>query len=296
MSDADPSVSIDPATVLRWYAENGIDTIEAADAQSFAAWSEAPRLTLPLGEPPLDAAARGSPAPRQASSPHNLSGPTGPAPVSGNDAPMPMAEAVALATELAASAIDISSLKTIIDAFKGCPLHQGAKQAVVYDGVPGAPLLIMGEAPGRDEDRQGLPFVGRSGQLLDTMLGAIGASRRTGDGMTDALISNAIFWRPPGNRNPTKAEIAVCLPFVRRIIEITRPKVLLLTGNVPTQALFADAPGITRSRGKWRDLVLEDGTLVPTLPVYHPAFLLRQPAQKRVSWADLLTAKARLEA
>ena len=175
-------------------------------------------------------------------------------------------------------------------------MHLGARQAVVYDGVPGAPILVMGEAPGRDEDREGLPFVGRSGQLLDRMLGAIGASRRAGDGLTDALISNAIFWRPPGNRTPTKAEVAVCLPFMRRIIALARPQVLLLTGNVPTQALFDGAPGITKTRGRWRDYVLEDGTTIPALPVYHPAFLLRQPVQKRLAWRDLLEARARLDA
>lgn len=283
--------SFDPAAVLRWYAENGVSTVEAASPADLAGWRGAPRLTM------IDAAPT---TPVQAASPTAQAAPSSqpaqPAPVLGSDAPMPKDQAMALARQLAASATDMPSIKAIIDRFEGCPLHKGAKQAVVYDGVPGSPLLVMGEAPGRDEDRQGLPFVGQSGQLLDRMLGAIGASRRPDDGLSDVLISNAIFWRPPGNRNPTKSEIAVCLPFMRRIVELTRPKVLLMTGNVPTQALFADAPGITKTRGQWRAFVLEDGTSVPALPIYHPAFLLRQPAQKRFAWTDLLAARARLDA
>ena len=269
-----------PDAVLRWHLENGIDTTEGAHPSDLSAWDGAPKLAVPAPAPPPPAAP--DPAPGT------------PRPVSAADAPMPTSEAVALATQLAAQATDMASLKRLIDGYTGCPLHVGARQAVVYDGVPGAPLLVMGEAPGRDEDREGLPFVGRSGQLLDRMLAAIGASRTAGDGATDVLISNAIFWRPPGNRTPTKAEVQACLPFVRRIVELTRPRVLLLTGNVPTKALYEDAAGITKTRGKWHDYVLEDGTRVPTLPIYHPAFLLRQPIQKRLAWQDLQAAKAKL--
>ena len=210
-----------------------------------------------------------------------------------SDAAMPTAEAVALAEETAAGCRSVEALAEAIAAFEGCPLKAGARQAVIYDGVPGAPLLVMGEAPGRDEDREGRPFVGRSGQLLDRMLASIGVSREAGDGLHDACISNAIYWRPPGNRNPTKAEIAICLPFMRRFVALSAPKVLVLTGNVPTQALFEDAKGITRSRGVVRDYPLGDGT-IPAVPMFHPAFLLRQPLQKRLAWADLLTVKERL--
>ena len=276
--------AMDPAAVLRWHVENGVDTAESAAPSDLSAWSGAPTV-VPT------AVVRAANAPPQQPS----SKPSGqPAPVTAADAPMPKAEAIALAESLAADAGDLPALKAALDGFTGCPLYKGARQAVVYDGVPDAPLLVMGEAPGRDEDREGLPFVGRSGQLLDRMLAAIGASRRPGDGLADVLISNAIFWRPPGNRTPTKAEVAVCLPFMRRVIELTRPQVLLLTGNVPTQALFTDAPGITKTRGRWREHVLSDGTRVSTLPIYHPAFLLRQPIQKRLAWQDLQTARAKL--
>ena len=279
--------------MLRWHAENGIDTVEGEDPQGLAAWTGAPALKLEATRPAAPPQSAQTP---KASPPKPYGRPSGPAPLTATDAPMPKAEAIALAEALAAEATDLPTLKTLIDGFTGCPLHQGARQAVVYDGVPGAPILVMGEAPGRDEDREGLPFVGRSGQLLDRMLAAIGASRTAGDGATDVLISNAIFWRPPGNRTPTKAEVAVCLPFMRRIIELARPQVLLLTGNVPTQALYTDAPGITKTRGRWREHVLDDGTIVPALPIYHPAFLLRQPVQKRFAWQDLQTAKAKLAA
>ncbi|WP_051881390.1 uracil-DNA glycosylase [Parvularcula oceani] len=278
MADASDDPGFDPEAVLRFYADNGIDTVEGEAPSDFFGWPEgAPRLKRPEPAPAPE------PAPKA----------SGPRPVTAADAPMPTAEATALAERLAAGSATIPELAEAIGGFDGCALKAGARQAVVYDGIPGAPLLVMGEAPGRDEDREGKPFVGRSGLLLDRMLESIGCSRREGDGLTDACISNAIFWRPPGNRNPTKAEIAVCLPFMRRFIELSRPKVLLLTGNVPTQALFADAKGITRSRGVWRDYETSGGS-VPALPIFHPAFLLRQPARKRLAWRDLLEARAKL--
>ncbi|MBB4659546.1 uracil-DNA glycosylase family protein [Parvularcula dongshanensis] len=281
MSDAP---AYDPEAVLRFYAENGIDSVEGEMPGDFFGWPEgAPKLVRPKPEPAPPPAARAS-APK----------PKGPAPITAADAPMPTDEAMALAERVAAAATDIPSLADAIDAFEGCPLKAGARQAVVYDGIPGAPVLVMGEAPGRDEDREGKPFVGRSGQLLDRMLEAIGVSRSEGDGLLGACISNAIYWRPPGNRNPTKAEVAVCLPFMRRFVELSRPKLVLLTGNTPTQALFPDAPGITRSRGKWRTIETEAGP-VPALPIFHPAFLLRQPIQKRLAWRDLLEAQAKLK-
>ena len=203
-------------------------------------------------------------------------------------------EAIAAARDAAEAASTIEELAAAITAFEGCPLKAGARQTVVYDGVVGADLLIIGEAPGRDEDRIGKPFVGRAGQLLDRMLAAIGRSRAQGDGLADTCITNAIFWRPPGNRTPTDAEKAICLPFVRRFIELSAPKVIVLTGNVSTQSLFPGAPGITRSRGKWRDWPGPDGSDIPVLPIFHPAYLLRSPAQKRLAWADLLQISERL--
>ncbi|MCQ8184697.1 uracil-DNA glycosylase [Parvularcula sp. BGMRC 0090] len=179
-------------------------------------------------------------------------------------------------------------------AFEGCSLKHGARGPVIYDGILGADVLVLGEAPGAEEDRIGKPYVGRSGQLLDRMLAAIDLSRAPKEGQGAVCLSNAVYWRPPSNRNPSKAEVATCLPFMKRFIELSRPKLVLLTGNVPNQALFPDAPGITRDRGKVKVHETSDGQKITALPLFHPAFLLRQPIQKRWAWRDLLTAKATL--
>jgi DNA polymerase len=197
-------------------------------------------------------------------------------------------EAVRLATDAAARASTFEQLAAAVAAFEACPLKAGARNTVFADGVPGAPLLVIGEAPGREEDAAGKPFVGRAGRLLDKMLAAIGRSRAK-----DTLISNVVYWRPPGNRAPTQAEIAICRPFVERLIELTAPKAVLLAGGVAAQALLGSA-GIMRTRGKWRDIELASGGRVAALPMFHPAFLLRQPAQKRLAWNDLQTLAARL--
>ena len=207
---------------------------------------------------------------------------------------MPTDEAIALAKSLAASATTLTELRSAIQEFDGCPLKPGARNTVIDDGIDGAPLMVLGEAPGRDEDRIGKPFVGRAGQLLDKMLAAIGHSRFE-DEMASTYISNSIFWRPPGNRTPTKAEVAICMPFVWRLIELAKPKVIILVGNTPTQALFDGAPGITRARGLWREHQTSDGQTIPALPMFHPAFLLRQPLQKRLAWADLIAVRKKLE-
>ena len=206
---------------------------------------------------------------------------------------MPADEAIAEATACASAAQSIEELRAAITAFDGCPLKPGARNTVIDDGIFGAPLMVLGEAPGRDEDRVGRPFVGRAGQLLDKMLAAIGHSRFEDD-LAPAWISNSIFWRPPGNRTPTKIEIAICLPFVHRLIELAAPKVIILVGNTPTQTLFEGTPGITRARGVWKEHVTSTGLTIPACPMFHPAFLLRQPAQKRLAWEDLRAVRARL--
>ena len=197
-------------------------------------------------------------------------------------------EAATLAARAAAACSTFDELAEAVKAFTACPLKAGARNTCFADGVPGSSMLVIGEAPGRDEDAAGRPFVGRAGQLLDKMLAAIGRSRAV-----DTLISNVVYWRPPGNRAPTQAEIAVCRPFVERLIELTAPKAILLAGGVPTQALTG-AAGIMRARGLWREISLQSGANFQALPVFHPAFLLRQPAQKRLAWADLQTLAARL--
>ncbi|MCF4165123.1 uracil-DNA glycosylase [Zavarzinia compransoris] len=188
------------------------------------------------------------------------------------------------ARSIAAACDDIATLEAAIRAFEGCPLKAGATNTVIADGVAGADLMLIGEAPGADEDRLGRPFVGRAGQLLDRMLAAIGRDRAR-----DAYIANIIFWRPPANRKPDPVETATCLPFVERLIELSKPKVLVLLGGTPATSLLGTNQGITRLRGHW-----QDWNGIPVMPTLHPAYLLRQPLAKRDSWRDLLAVRRRL--
>jgi len=197
-----------------------------------------------------------------------------------------IAEAKALAT----GAADLDALKAAIASFQGCSLrNEGARQAVFARGNPKAEVMIIGEAPGADEDAQGEPFVGRAGRLLDRMLAAAGL---TGN----VFITNTVFWRPPGNRNPSPQEQAVCAPFVERAIALVNPRLLLLAGAAPAKAILKQPEGILALRGKWFEWRAEEGGLViPVMPTLHPAFLLRQPQAKKKAWADLLALTARLE-
>jgi uracil-DNA glycosylase family 4 len=191
---------------------------------------------------------------------------------------------------LAQSARNLDELRDALLAFDGCPLKDTATNLVFADGNPEARVMIVGEAPGADEDRDGRPFVGVSGQLLDRMLAQVGLDR------TSVYITNIIFWRPPGNRQPTTSEVAACLPFVERHIELVNPDVLLLAGGASAKTLLARNEGIMRMRGRWH-LYESTGMSrpVPALPTFHPAFLLRQPAQKRESWHDLLALREKLD-
>jgi uracil-DNA glycosylase family 4 len=200
------------------------------------------------------------------------------------------AEPAQSARALAAQAQTIDTLAAIIAGFDACPLKRTATNTVFADGNPAAPVMIVGEAPGADEDRIGKPFVGRAGQLLDRMLAAIGLDR------AGVQITNVIYWRPPGNRKPTTAEIASCLPFVFRHIVLSAPKVLVLAGGTAASTLLDVTDGITRLRGRWFNLAVPglDAPL-PTLPMFHPAFLLRSPERKREAWRDLLALKAKLD-
>jgi DNA polymerase len=201
------------------------------------------------------------------------------------------ASAAALdARRLAASASDLSALEAAIAAFDGCPLKsQGASRAVFARGNPTAPVMIIGEGPGADEDRLGQPFVGRAGKLLDKMLTAAGLTDRV-------FITNTVFWRPPGNRTPTLPEQAACRPFVERAIALVQPKVLVLAGGAAAKSMLNTNEGILSLRGRWSDWTSEDGAMtIPALPTLHPAFLLRQPLAKKKAWADLLTLTAKLD-
>src|SRR5260370_28458775 len=202
-----------------------------------------------------------------------------------------LAEAAQSARALAAGAATIEALGALVAAFDACPLKRTATNTVFLDGNPAAPVMIIGEAPGAEEDRIGRPFVGRAGQLLDRMLMAIGLDR------TGVQITNVIYWRPPRNRKPNAAEIAACLPFVLRHIALARPRVLVLSGGTAASALLPLSEGITRLRGRWFELAVPGlEAPVATLAMFHPAFLLRDPARKREPWRDLLALRAKVDA
>ncbi|KIN70714.1 Uracil-DNA glycosylase [Sulfitobacter noctilucae] len=196
------------------------------------------------------------------------------------------ADPVAVAESMAAAAQSLADLRDALAAFDHCALKKGARNLVFSDGVPGAKVMLVGEAPGRDEDREGRPFVGRAGQLLDRMLGAIDMGRT--DAKAPVYITNVLPWRPPQNRDPKPDEIAMMKPFLMRHIELAAPQVLVIVGNWSCQALLGKK-GITRLRGEWTQ-----AAGLPALPMFHPAYLLRSPEFKREAWADLLSLKARL--
>lgn len=200
-------------------------------------------------------------------------------------------EAMGDARALAASAKSIDELRSALEGFQGLSLKRTATQMVFSDGNPLARIMLVGEAPGADEDRLGRPFVGVSGQLLDKMLASIGLSRDM-----NVYISNIINWRPPGNRSPSDAEVALSLPFIQRHIELINPAVLIYLGGVSAKALLQTSQGITRLRGKWIDYKT-DGLEkpVPSLAMFHPAYLLRSPGEKGLAWADILRLKAKLK-
>lgn len=202
-------------------------------------------------------------------------------------APVAPDEAAMDARARASQAKTLEELRAIMEAFDGCALKKTAQRLVFSDGNPAARLMLVGEGPGQEEDRQGLPFVGRSGQLLDRMLKAIGLDRSA------VYIANVVPWRPPGNRTPTPQEIAICRPFIERQIELVNPDVLVCIGVPSAQTLLNVRDSITKARGRWmRYTVL--GRDIPAMAIFHPAYLLRAPAHKRFAWRDLKAIRARL--
>ena len=201
---------------------------------------------------------------------------------------VPQTDPVAVARSAAEQARTLDALREAIAAFDLCDLKKGARNTVFADGNPKARVLILGEAPGAEEDREGRPFVGRAGQLLDRMFAAIGLARTSPDSESAIYITNVMPWRPPGNRDPEPAEIAMMLPFVERHIVLVDPQVIVAVGNTPLYALTG-SKGILRARGNWGQALGK-----PLLPMTHPAYLLRNPGAKREAWADLLSLQARL--
>lgn len=271
----------DAAALLALYVESGWSDALAEEPVNRYELSDAPARAAETA-PAAPDGPRKAPQPRTA--PVEAPRPAAPASI-----PLEEAEAAGTAREIAARCQTLEELKQALSDFEGCALKFTAKNLVFADGNPEAELMFVGEAPGRDEDIQGLPFVGRAGQLLDRMLAAIGRDRQS------VYITNVLNWRPPGNRAPTPAEQAICQPFIERHIELANPEVLVFLGGVSAKQLLNTTTGIMRLRGKWNVYRAGDRE-IPALPTLHPAYLLRQPAQKRLAWHDLLSLMQRLDA
>lgn len=260
---------LSPLETLRWHLDIGADeTIGELPVDRFGL-VEAPPVLATKQMPAVDNAAARS--------------------KSSIASPAPSDEAVKAARGVAAQATSVEALNEALQSFDGCALKKTATHLVFVDGNPSADLMFVGEAPGAQEDRQGRPFVGPSGELLNKMLASIGIER------SEVLISNTVFWRPPGNRTPTLQEAAICLPFMERLIELVAPKILVTLGGPASKALLGETQGVGRLRGRWysyKSLTME--TPVDATAMFHPDTLLRTPAQKRAAWQDLLMIKEKL--
>jgi DNA polymerase len=253
--------------LLAFYLEAGVDCALTDEPAN--------RLSDPAAAPAVTVAGASEPAPLKPVRPPPSAVPA----PRGEATPAPEA-AIASAREAARKAPSLEVLRALLEKFDGCALKHTATRLVFADGNPQARIMFVGEAPGRDEDIEGLPFVGRSGKLLDRMIAAIGLDR------SKAYIANVIPWRPPGNRTPTPQETQICLPFIQRQIELVNPDVLVTLGNPSTQTLLSTREGIMRTRGKWFDY--DTGTrTIRAIATFHPAYLLRSPSYKRMSWQDL---------
>ncbi len=257
---------LEPAQLLQWYVECGVDEcISDQEINWFEKKSEAPLKQQ---------VSVNSPKPRPQT-------PT--APLASNR------ELIEEAKQMAAGCDSLSALNAAILEFDGCSLKKTASNTVFCDGNPDSDIMLIGEAPGADEDRIGKPFVGQAGKLLDRMFATINMNREQ-----DFYITNVLPWRPPGNRKPTDQECDLCLPFLKRHIELFNPKMIVLIGGTSATAILNTKTGITKLRGKWYDYALGEQK-IPLMPIFHPAYLLRQPQCKKQAWHDLLTIKERLE-
>jgi len=257
----------DTLATLSWLVEAGADEAIADEPVN--------RLVAKAGVAPMPVATPRPAMPARAPTPA---------------APVPASDAIGGAMAAAGAANSLAELQAALERFDGCALKRTATNTVFADGVAQAPVLLIGEAPGRDEDRIGKPFVGRAGQLLDKMLASIGLDRKT-----NAYITNVINWRPPDNRDPSPEEAAQCLPFLRRHIELANPQVIILLGAVAARHVVGVSDGIMKLRGRWMEYRVGD-RMVPLMPTLHPAYLLRQPAHKKLAWRDLQSVRDRLGA
>lgn len=268
MESAAPQKFLDnPALWLEWHIEAGADEVLQETPRN---WLAAPQETAKTET--------------IESKSHKTQPPTA-------ALPLGTAEACLAAAKLARSATTLEELRAAIAGFEGLAIRKTATNMVFAEGNPKARVMMIGEAPGAEEDAQGKPFVGASGQLLDKMLTCIGLSRWEEDPEKSVYITNILNWRPPGNRSPSPAEIEMSLPFIERHIALVQPKVLFFLGGVPTKALLQTEEGISKLRGKWKDYTPQTpeigGSRHPALPSYHPSYLLRTPIKKKESWIDL---------
>jgi uracil-DNA glycosylase len=265
--------------LIAFYLDAGVDALIGEAPVDRFADEPAPAAPVPSPRPPSPSLTR-----REAGS-----NPAGIAAANIATAPPPPEAAILSAREAAKSAQTLEALRALLETFEGCMLRTTATQLVFADGNPKGRVMFVGEAPGRDEDLAGVPFVGRSGKLLDLMMQAIGLDR------TQVYIANVVPWRPPGNRTPTPQETATCLPFIRRQIELADPDILVCLGQPSTQTLLGTKEGITRTRGRW--FKFDTGSReIRALATFHPAFLLRSPLQKRFAWRDLMAIRKALTA
>ena len=266
-----------PLAALRWYLDMGVD--EVVDETAPDRLQPKPAALKP---PAPDAILRPALMP-QAAEPPRATKPRAAIPV------RPVSVAAQDAHHLAAAARSLKELEDALRGFDGCELKATATNLVFGDGNPKARIMFVGEAPGGDEDKQGKPFVGVSGRLLDRMLEWIGLDR------ANFYITNQVYWRPPGNRTPTDAEVAACQPFIVRHIELMAPEILVLVGGAAAKTLLGRTEGITKLRGQWFEFASPGlSRPVPTMAIFHPAYLLRTPIFKREVWRDLLAIKQRL--
>lgn len=261
----------DPAAILNWYVESGVDE---AISENPTNWFEESR-NIVLNQSVKEHNLIQKPASRTA------------------PAATPLAshkETISSAERAANQCGTLTELREAILQFDGCSLKRTASNTVFSDGNAESDLMLIGEAPGADEDRIGKPFVGQAGQLLDKMFAAINMNREN-----DFYITNVLPWRPPGNRKPTDEECAICLPFLKRHIELFKPKMIILIGGTSASTLLNTQVGITKLRGKWQDYIIGEQN-IPIMPILHPAYLLRQPHYKKQTWHDLLSIKDKFEA
>jgi uracil-DNA glycosylase family 4 len=266
-----PSGEKSARELLDFYLESGVDALVGKEPVDRFAVADAVAPAIQPRDPSPDRLLRSGPA------------------VSGEGKTMAAPDEAAMAARAAAKdAKSLDELRAILEKFDGCALKATATQLVFADGNPSAKVMFVGEAPGRDEDIEGLPFVGRSGKLLDRILAAVGLDR------TSVYIANIVPWRPPGNRTPTPQESQICLPFILRQIELVDPDILVCMGNPSAQTLLGLKDGITKTRGRW--FTFNTGKReIRAMPTFHPAFLLRSPLQKRFAWRDFLAIKKALE-